>query len=93
MDTYIRAHITVSGVVQGIGYRFFAQRTATELGITGYVRNLPDGRVEVVAEGKQGLMNSFIEELRRGPWSAHVSGIDVETSQYKAEFNRFTIRF
>ncbi len=93
MDAYIRAHIVVSGVVQGVGYRFFAQRVATELGITGYVRNLPDGRVEVVAEGKQGLMNSFIEELRRGPWSAHVSKINVDTSQYRAEFNRFTIRF
>ncbi|HDN67651.1 MAG: acylphosphatase [Candidatus Latescibacterota bacterium] len=93
MDSYIRAHITVSGVVQGVGYRFFAQRVATQLGITGYVRNLPDGRVEVVAEGKQGAMNAFIEELRRGPWSAHVSGFNLETSGYKGEFNRFTIRF
>ncbi len=93
MDAYIRAHIVVSGVVQGVGYRFFAQRAATEFGITGYVRNLPDGRVEVVTEGKQGLMNSFIEQLRRGPWSAQVSKIDVENSQYKAEFDRFTIRF
>ena len=93
MDAYIRAHIVVSGVVQGVGYRFFAQRVATELGVTGYVRNLPDGRVKVVAEDKQGLMSAFIEELRRGPWSAQVSKIDVETSQYKAEFNRFTIKF
>ncbi len=93
MDAYIRAHITVSGVVQGVGYRFFAQRVATQLGITGYVRNLPDGRVEVVAEGKQGAMNAFIEELRRGPWSARVSGFNLETSEYKGEFNRFMIRF
>ena len=93
MDAYIRAHIVVSGVVQGVGYRFFAQRVATELGITGYVRNLLDGGVQVVAESKQGAMNAFIEELRHGPWSAHVSKINVDTSQYKAEFKRFTIRF
>ncbi|HID94642.1 MAG TPA: acylphosphatase [Candidatus Latescibacteria bacterium] len=93
MPSGVRAHIIVSGVVQGVGYRFFAQRVALNLGLTGYVRNLPNGKVEVEVEGKQGPVDEFIRELRRGPWSAHVTALSVEWSEYRGQFEGFQIRF
>jgi acylphosphatase len=71
----------VSGRVQGVGYRYFAAYTAEQLGIAGYVKNLPDGRVEVYAIGTGDQLREFAEELRRGPTLANVSDIaeaDVE---------------
>lgn len=71
----------VSGMVQGVGYRFFAQRVAEEMGIAGYVRNLRDGRVEVYAIALASVHAAFRAELERGPAGAVVSGIvDEETT-------------
>jgi len=58
-----RAHIFYSGTVQGIGFRYTAQRFAMELGLTGWVRNLKDGRVEIIAEGSRDLINKFLSGL------------------------------
>ena len=71
----------VSGRVQGVGYRAFAQRKARELGLTGYAENLPDGRVEVVAEGEEDDLKRFLEFLRQGPRLAEVTSIDVTWSE------------
>lgn len=65
-----------SGRVQGVGYRFFVLREAEALGITGFARNLPDGRVEVVAEGPEEALVRFEERLRRGPAFATVTSIE-----------------
>jgi acylphosphatase len=60
----------IGGRVQGVGYRYFAQRAATELGLTGYARNLDDGRVEVYATGAEAKLSSLAGSLRQGPrWS------------------------
>lgn len=69
--------ILVSGRVQGVGFRAFAQRQADRLGIDGWVRNLPDGRVEALAAGEETAVAEFIEALRRGPLIARVAGVDV----------------
>ncbi len=65
----------VSGTVQGVGYRYFAQRVARHLGLAGFVRNLRDGRVEVYAVGPAELLERLKAELKRGPSGAHVTSV------------------
>ncbi len=89
----MRLRIIVRGRVQGVGYRFFTQRTALELGIKGYVRNLPDGTVEVVAEGSPGAMEKFIQELREGPPLAIVEDMEVQEIPPDEEFETFEVRY
>ncbi|PSJ47781.1 acylphosphatase [Zobellella endophytica] len=70
--------IRVSGLVQGVGFRFYTQREAEKLGLSGYAHNLPDGRVEVVAEGEAGQVQRLVDWLKVGPSSALVEDIEVE---------------
>ena len=88
----MKAEIIVKGVVQGVGYRFFVLHQARLYKIKGYVRNLPDGTVEVVAEGEAGLVRDFIEMLRIGPLSAHVTGVDVKWDQQDSGFADFRLQ-
>ncbi|MEN2982453.1 MAG: acylphosphatase [Thermus sp.] len=67
----------VKGRVQGVGYRAFAQRKALELGLSGYAENLPDGRVEVVAEGPEEELRAFLHHLRQGPRLARVEAVEA----------------
>lgn len=69
----------ISGIVQGVGFRFFAEHAAAVEGVSGYVRNLPDGGVEAVAEGDQEAVDRFERALRRGPRGGHVENVRVET--------------
>ena len=66
----------VSGRVQGVGFRYFAMRAAEALGVAGFVRNLADGRVEVVAEAAEEVLAEFEDRLRQGPAFAAVEGVD-----------------
>jgi acylphosphatase len=66
----------VQGRVQGVGYRYFVQREADALGVTGFVRNLPDGNVEVVAEGGEPVLAKLEARLREGPSFARVSSVE-----------------
>ncbi len=68
-------HIFVSGRVQGVGFRFYTMRVARQFGITGWVRNLYDGRVEIYAEGSKPNLSAFINEIKLGPPTSHVSNI------------------
>ena len=74
-----RARLTalVQGRVQGVGFRAFVRRQALDLAISGYVENLPDGRVEVVAEGERSELEHLLVKLRAGPPHAEVADIDV----------------
>ena len=76
----------VSGIVQGVGYRFFARRTATRLGLTGFARNLHDGRVEVYGIGNPESLEAFREELSRGPEGATVADVTEEDAALDARF-------
>jgi len=89
----VKSQIIIQGLIQGVGYRFFVLEQAREYNIRGYVRNLPDGCVEVAAEGDKGMLNDFIKRLRIGPPSAHVTGIDVKWHEKEYGFTDFDVRF
>ncbi len=86
-----RAHIVVSGRVQGVFFRDHTRTWAGSLSITGWVRNLPDGRVEVLAEGDRGRIESLIGRLEQGPPLAMVEDVDVDWEDYRGEFADFRI--
>ena len=87
----VRANIHVDGWVQGVGFRGFARRLAHQLHIRGWVRNLYDGRVEVLAEGDKAAIESLIELLKPGPPSARVESIKVRWGEYTGEFQDFKV--
>ncbi len=88
-----RLRIHVSGIVQGVGYRYFSLRKAQELGIRGYVMNLNDGRVLVVAEGDENALDKFISSLREGPKFSRVTGIEIAEDISNEKFTKFEIRY
>lgn len=82
----------VSGIVQGVGYRFFVQRVADDLRLSGYVRNLFDGRVEVLATGTAAQLAKLRQELERGPWLSSVSEVREEAAHADWQYaNGFSI--
>jgi acylphosphatase len=82
----------ISGMVQGVGYRYFAWRAAQRLGVTGYAKNLRDGRVEVYATGNEQAMCKFRTELERGPQGALVSSVSEQDAPLLEQYsNRFSI--
>lgn len=86
-------HAIVKGLVQGVGYRFFVIRRAELLGLTGWVKNLPDRTVEVVAEGDRELLEELIKELWKGPSAAQVTDVVVNWERYTGEFKNFDVRW
>ncbi len=76
----------VSGRVQGVGFRFFAERTAASLGVGGYVRNLYDGRVEVYAVGSAEQLDALKSALRRGPRMSAVDRVDEHDAEVLKEY-------
>ncbi len=88
-----RIEVYVEGVVQGVGFRYFTKKVAKELGVTGYVKNLPDGRVFVVAEGDENQLEKFISSIRRGPRLAIVKNIRVVEKPATGEFEDFVIAY
>lgn len=82
----------VSGMVQGVGYRFFAQRVAEQSDIAGYVKNLHDGRVEVYAIGTSEQLEALRAELERGPHAASIEGVEEEPAEVLPRYaNQFSI--
>jgi len=88
-----RVHVFVSGRVQGVGFRWTTLDVARQLKITGWVRNLPDGRVEVMAEAEEEKLKQFIEFLRRGPRYAKVKGVEVKWLDSTGEFKEFKMKY
>lgn len=89
--TPIRVHLYIEGYVQGVFFRDTMRRVAQDLSLTGWVRNLPDRRVEAVVEGEEEKVNELVSWCQRGPPSAHVSKIDVNRESYTGEYNFFII--
>ncbi len=87
----LRLHAYITGMVQGVGFRYYVLQHAQDLGLTGWVRNLWDGRVEVTAEGPHEAVNQLLIHLRRGPVSAEVQDVEYAFSDSKGEFQRFGI--
>ena len=89
--TTARAHVFVAGRVQGVFFRESMRRRARELGVCGYVRNLPDGRVEVVLEGEEGAVQGAVRYAREGPGLSRVIDVDVREEPYRGEFDAFEV--
>ena len=88
------AYIRVSGLVQGVSFRYFTRKTARELGLSGWVRNRPDGDVELEAAGERGMVEELVKALRVGPPAAHVRDVQVTwTDKGKNDYDGFQVTF
>ena len=93
MTDLASVHAIVYGYVQGVFFRAFVSRRATELGLTGDVRNLHNGAVEVNAEGERKLLEKLIDYLKVGPSAAKVEKVVTDWSEYTGSYSRFNIRY
>ena len=91
--TKVGVHLIVEGRVQGVGFRYFSQRAATSNNLTGYVRNLSDGNVEIVAEGENQNIIHFINALRNDHSFARVSHIRQSDLPFTGNFEGFQIKY
>ncbi len=89
---FVRAHVIISGLVQGVSFRSYTKFKAKALGLKGWVRNLPTGEVEAVFEGPEDKVKEILEWCKRGPPLAKVDDLKVEFSEYKGEFDDFERR-
>lgn len=87
----VAKHVRVLGRVQGVFYRAWAQSQARELGVSGWIRNCPDGSVEAHLGGEENCVGRMIERMRRGPANAQVDDVDVECAAVEA-VGRFEVR-
>lgn len=88
-----RAHLFISGRVQGVFFRSNTRKKALELGLGGWVRNLNDGRVEAVFEGEESFIEKVIDWCHRGPSYASVDEVEVYWEEFRDEFQTFSIRY
>jgi acylphosphatase len=93
MENKARAHVIISGRVQGVFFRMETKRAADGFGVFGWVKNLLDGNVEAVFEGDRDRVDAVLEWCREGPPSAEVSEVKVEREDYTGEFSGFNIDF
>ncbi len=89
----MRLRIFVSGVVQGVGFRAFTHRLAESYGLRGWVRNLPDGRVEVLAEGDEEVLFHFVKDLWKGPRLSRVDKVELLREESDEPLLDFRIRY
>lgn len=93
MKENIRAHMIVSGRVQGVFFRQNTLNKAKELGVFGWVKSLPDGRLEAVFEGEKKKVEEIVNWAEKGPVSAEVNDIKVKWQEYKGEFQGFKLKY
>ncbi len=84
-------HCVVTGKVQGVRYRTYLENAATTLGLTGFVRNLPDGSVEVCAQGELDVLKQFIEYVHEGSLQASVEGVDATWRSPRTTYHEFSV--
>jgi acylphosphatase len=89
----VRAHVVIDGRVQGVCFRMDTRRAALERSIKGWVRNLPDGRVEAVFEGEESDVKSMMKWCETGPPLARIGKIDVEWEPCRGDFSSFEVTF
>ncbi|MCJ7568635.1 MAG: acylphosphatase [Anaerolineales bacterium] len=87
-----RAHLFIQGRVQGVSFRYYTVQEARSLGLTGWVRNLWDGRVEVLLDGDKDAVKQMVEWCQRGPTPALVENVEILWEEPTAEFNNFRVR-
>lgn len=87
----IGAHLIIKGLVQGVGYRWFASKSASSNNLNGWVKNLPDSSVEIQVYGDKGALNSFIKDLSRGPSFSKVTDVVVRWIEFESDYISFTV--
>lgn len=92
-ESHVRLHACVYGRVQGVNFRYYTQKEAVALGLTGWVANRFDGGVETIAEGERATLQTFLAFLHRGSPSARVDRVETEWLEATGEFNRFRVRY
>lgn len=93
MGNKIRAHVVISGRVQGVFFRYTTQAIAHEKGLTGWVRNLYSGEVEAIFEGDEDKVKEMIKWCYKGPPGARVKDVKVTYHNYSGEFDIFSIKY
>ena len=93
MEKQVRAHVIISGRVQGVFFRVETQRAAEGFNVTGWVRNRPDGTVEAVFEGTRQAVDAVLDWCREGPDLAVVNNVDLQWQDFTGEFKRFEITY
>ena len=88
-----RIHVFYSGQVQGVGFRITVEEMAQRFGAVGWVKNLRDRRVELMAEGEEDSLFKFLDAIRAGPMKNFIKGIDVSWSEATGTFEEFEIRY
>ncbi len=88
-----RLRVTVSGRVQGVAFRASTRRKATQLGVTGWVRNLANGDVEIVVEGEEDQVKQLVSWAKTGPSRARATDLHSQQEEYRGEFDTFSIRY
>lgn len=89
----VRAEIIASGVVQGVGFRYFVVRNARALNLTGFTKNLFTGEVLTIAEGEKYAVEALIEKIKTGPSRAYVKNVQVSWLNYTGEFKSFEVEY
>ena len=87
------AQINVTGRVQGVGYRYFAMREANLYGLTGYVKNKPNGSVELMVEGEKEIIEKFQKILEQGPGYSTVERVEISYEPYNAKYSKFSVEY
>lgn len=93
MAEHLRRRAVVSGIVQGVSFRYYARAAARDIGAKGWVRNLPNGRVEAVVEGPPHVVEAMLDWLRKGSPYGRVDHVQVYEERYTGEFSDFDISF
>ena len=88
-----QSHVLIEGRVQGVGFRHFTKVNAEEVGVYGWVKNLPDGRVEAVFAGPIDHIREMVNRCERGPGASRVDDIDVTVEEAEEEFEQFEVRY
>jgi acylphosphatase len=86
-------HVFYSGNVQGVGFRYTVQDIAEKLGVYGWVKNLEDGRVEIIAEAEEKDLNEFLDKILKGSLGRYIKDTDLRWEKPSKEFNDFDIKF
>lgn len=87
----VKAHVFIEGRVQGVSFRWWTAVSAKKLGLTGWVKNLDDGRVEAVFEGSKNNVKKMVEKCKKASWPAKVIHLDVSWSKATGEFKNFEV--
>ena len=93
VSSKMQRYILISGKVQGVGFRHFTRQNAMKLGVHGYAKNLPNGKVEVVAEGDKATLDEFVKILWKGPPASKVEAVKAESRPYNGEYTSFGIKY